>query len=124
MAALRRVLDRRTFVLTESALERLFLPITRRVGLPKPLTQVAVSGYRVDFFWPDIGLVVETDGLRYHRTPAQQAKDHVRTQAHFASGLWPLRFTHEQVRYEKPYVERTLRATLRRIEASGTPRST
>lgn len=24
---------------------------------------------------PDLGLVVETDGLRYHRTPAEQARD-------------------------------------------------
>ena len=124
VAALRRVLDRRTFVLTESALERLFLPVARSAGLPKPLTQQEVNGHRVDFFWPAIGLVVETDGLRYHRTPAQQAKDHVRTQAHFASGLWPLRFTHEQVRYERDYVERTLRNTLRRIEVSGTATST
>ena len=33
-----------------------------------------VNGFRVDFYWPDLGLVVETDGLRYHRTPAQQAR--------------------------------------------------
>jgi very-short-patch-repair endonuclease len=34
-----------------------------------------VNGYRIDFYWPDLELVVETDGLRYHRTPEQQAKD-------------------------------------------------
>jgi len=62
----------------------------------------------VDFFWPDLGLVVETDGLRYHRTPAQQARDRVRDQAHTASGLTPLRFTHAQVRYEARQVEETL----------------
>ena len=36
-------------------------------------------------------LVVETDGLRYHRTPAQQSRDRRRDQAHTAAGLTPLR---------------------------------
>jgi hypothetical protein len=34
--ALREVLDRATFVLTDSELERRFLPIARRAGLPRP----------------------------------------------------------------------------------------
>ena len=46
-----------------------------RAGLPKPLTQQWLHGFRVDFYWPELGLVVETDGLRYHRTAAQQARD-------------------------------------------------
>ena len=29
-----------------------------------------VNGFEVDFYWPDLGLVVETDGFRYHRTAA------------------------------------------------------
>jgi very-short-patch-repair endonuclease len=74
------------------------------------MTQEFVNGFRVDFYWPDLGLVVETDGLRYHRTPSQQTKDHVRDQAHIAAGLTPLRFTHWQVRYDPGHVERTLRA--------------
>jgi len=65
VAKLRRVLDRRTFTLTDSKLERRFLPLARRAGLPKPLTGVRLSGFKVDFYWPDLGLVVETDGLRY-----------------------------------------------------------
>ena len=57
------------------------------------MTRQRVNGFEVDFFWPTLGLVVETDGLRYHRTPAQQARDRVRDQAHTAAGLTPLRFT-------------------------------
>jgi hypothetical protein len=68
--ALSATLDRRTFTLTDSQLERLFLPLARRAGLPRPLTQVLLNGFTVDFYWPDLSLVVETDGLRYHRTPA------------------------------------------------------
>jgi very-short-patch-repair endonuclease len=115
VATLRRVLDRRTFTLTDSELERRFLPIARRVGLPKPLTRTHVNGFRVDFYWPQLGLVVETDGLKYHRTPAQQARDRVRDQAHAAAGLTPLRFTRAQVRFEPRHVEATLGAVAGRL---------
>jgi very-short-patch-repair endonuclease len=114
---LRALLDRRTFRLTRSELERLFLPIAKQVGLPLPLTKQWVNGFEVDFFWPDLGLVVETDGLRYHRTPSEQARDRLRDQAHTAAGLVNLRFTHEQVRYESEHVRSTLLAVLDRIEA-------
>jgi hypothetical protein len=103
-AALRRILDRRTFVLTDSELERRFLPIAAQAGLPPPKTGVRLNGFKVDFFWPDHGLVVETDGRRYHRTPAQQGRDRRRDQAHTAAGLIALRFTHDQVRYAPDHV--------------------
>lgn len=117
--ALRKVLDRRTFALTDSDLERRFLRLARRAGLPKPQTQVDLNGFRVDFFWPELGLVVETDGLRYHRTPGQQARDRRRDQAHVAAGLTPLRFTHAQVAYEPGEVERTLLDVARRLTLEG-----
>jgi very-short-patch-repair endonuclease len=107
---LRAILDRATFVLTESELERRFLPISARAGLSRPQTQRHVNGFRVDFYWPDLGLVVETDGLRYHRTAEEQARDRVRDQAHTAAGLTPLRFTHWQVRYDPAHVEGTISA--------------
>ena len=115
--ALRQVLDRRTFTLTDSELERRFLPIARRAGLPKPETGVRLNGFKVDFHWAHLGLVVETDGLRYHRTPAQQARDRLRDQAHTAAGLTQLRFTHAQVRYESAYVQGTLAAVAWRLRA-------
>jgi very-short-patch-repair endonuclease len=79
-------------------------------GLPRPETREWVNAFEVDFYWPGLGLVVETDGLRYHRTPAQQARDRRRDQTHTAAGLTTLRFTHAQVRYEPDYVASTLRA--------------
>jgi very-short-patch-repair endonuclease len=119
VARLRKLLDRRTFRLTDSDLERLFLPLVAQAGLPLPLTRQRLNGFRVDFFWPDLRLVVETDGLRYHRTPAQQTRDHARDQAHLAAGFTPLRFTHAQVRYEAEHVRSTLRGVARRLEASS-----
>jgi hypothetical protein len=97
--ALRTLLDRHTFRLSDSDLELLFRPIATAAGLPPPLTKAEVNGFEVDFSWPDLGLVVETDGLRYHRTPFQQRRDLERDQAHRARGLVPVRFTHWQVRY-------------------------
>jgi len=119
VARLGTTLDRRTFTLTDSQLERRFLPIARRAGLPLPRTGQRVKGFRVDFYWPELGLVVETDGLRYHRTPAQQARDRLRDQTHSAAGLTPLRFTRAQVRFEPGHVEATLAAVVRRLRASG-----
>jgi very-short-patch-repair endonuclease len=119
--ALRETLDRRTFTLTDSELERRFLPIARRAGLPRPETGVYVNGFKVDFHWPELGLVVETDGLRYHRTPAQQGRDRLRDQAHVAAGLTPLRFTHAQVMFEPDHVEATLAAVAGRLDRRAAP---
>jgi very-short-patch-repair endonuclease len=119
VAVLRELLDRRTFRLTDSELERRFLPIVRRVGLPPPATGENVNGFEVDFYWPEFDLVVETDGLRYHRTPAQQARDRLRDQTHLAAGTTPLRFTHDQVRFEPEHVERTLTSVASRLRARG-----
>jgi very-short-patch-repair endonuclease len=115
VAILRHILDRRTFRLTKEELERRFLPLAAKAGLPIPITGQWVNEFEVDFYWPDLGLVVETDGLRYHRTPAEQARDRLRDQAHTAAGLTPLRFTHEQVRYEPEHVLRVLAQTASRL---------
>jgi very-short-patch-repair endonuclease len=112
---LHSILGARTFRLTDSELERRFLLIVADVGLPVPLTGCRLNGFKVDFYWRDLGLVVETDGLRYHRTPAQQARDRLRDQAHLAAGMTPLRFTHQQVRFEVGYVRLTLLAVANRL---------
>ncbi len=111
VARLRSIIDRATFRYTRSELEWAFLPLVRAAGLPTPRTSVYVSGYEVDFYFPELDLVVETDGLTYHRTPAEQAKDRERDQAHTAAGLVQLRFTHGQIKYEPDHVLRTLHAT-------------
>jgi putative AbiEi antitoxin of type IV toxin-antitoxin system/uncharacterized protein DUF559 len=118
VVALRNLLERHTLVLTDSELERMFLPLTASAGLPAPLTGRRVNGFKVDFCWPGLGLVVETDGLRYHRTPTQQARDLVREQTHRAAGIEPLRFTHHQVAYAQEWVERTLRLVAQRLRAT------
>ena len=112
--ALRGLLDKRTFRLSDSDLEILFRPIALEAGLPPPLTKEIVNGWEVDFFFRDLGLVVETDGLRYHRTPSTQTRDAQRDRAHVLAGMTPLRFTHYEIKYERGRV----RSELRRIADS------
>jgi hypothetical protein len=118
LGVVRRILDRHTFVLTRSELERLFLPIARRAGLPRPLTRCWVNGFEVDFYWPDLRLVVETNGLRYHRTAARQSRDALRGQVHAAAGLLPLSYTHAQIAFEPKWVEDNLREVVQKLRAS------
>jgi very-short-patch-repair endonuclease len=107
-AAIRKLLDKQTLLLTDTELERRMLRISRGAGLPDPKTQARVNGFRVDFHWPDLGIVVEADGGNYHRTPAQQTRDRRRDQRHLTTGLTPLRFTHGQLAYERGHVEAVL----------------
>lgn len=112
---LRELLDKHTFRLSDSDLEIFFRPIAAKAGLPPPLSKQLVNGWEVDFYWPDLGLVVETDGLRYHRTASTQTRDARRDRAHTLAGMTPLRFTHYEVRYEPGRV----RSELRQIAATG-----
>ncbi|MBA3301335.1 MAG: DUF559 domain-containing protein [Thermoleophilaceae bacterium] len=109
---LRELLARQSFVLTDSELERFFVPLALEAGLPVPQSRVWVTGYKVDFWWPDLALVVECDSNRFHRTGAAQTRDRLRDQAHFAAGVRTLRFTHHQIAYDPGHVVGVLRYAL------------
>ena len=113
--AVARLLDRDTFVLTDTVLEQRLLLIVRRAGLPLPQTQRRLGGGRVDFYWPELKLIVEADSLRFHRTPAQQRNDLLRDQQHLADDdIQTLRFTHWQIWHEPDHVAAVLTAVIRR----------
>jgi hypothetical protein len=118
-AKLSRALDRHTFVLSDSRLERLFVPLALRAGLEKPVTRSYRNSHRVDFLFDGVGLVVETDGLRYHRTPGQQTRDLRRDQDHAMAGQERLRFSHWQVKHEPGHVVEVLTAVGARLRAPG-----
>jgi very-short-patch-repair endonuclease len=113
---LRTLLDRDTYVTTESIIEQRLVRIALRAGLPKPETQRRLGGGRVDFVWPALGLIVEADSLRFHRTTLQQRADLLRDHEH-AGEYETLRFTHHQIVFEPDHVERTLRAVVRRARS-------
>jgi len=116
---LRTMLDRHTFRLSDSDLEILFRPLARAAAFPSPLSKHWVLGYEVDFFFPGQGLIVETDGLRYHRTPAQQARMVKRDQKHTAAGYRVLRFTHWQIAYAPTEVTDILRKIRPHLSAAA-----
>jgi very-short-patch-repair endonuclease len=118
VAPLRKLLDPLAFRLSDSELEQLMRPLARSVGLPTPETKTWANGYEVDFFWPELGIVVETDGLRYHRTPSQQRRGLKRDQTHLAAGMWPLRFSHWQIKHERGHVQSILRSAVARARAT------
>jgi very-short-patch-repair endonuclease len=109
VGTLRTMLDRHTFRLSDSDLEVLFRPLALAAGFPLPLSKHRVLGYEADFFLPDHDLIVETDGLRYHRTAAQQARAVKRDQKHVAAGYRVLRFTHWQIAHAADEVTGVLR---------------
>jgi very-short-patch-repair endonuclease len=113
---LRHLLDKLFFRLSDSDLEIYFRRIVRGAKLPMPESKQHVNGFEVDFFWPELGLVVETDGLRYHRTPSAQTRDARRDRAHVMAGMTPLRFTHYEVRYEPRRVRASLVRTIAMLQ--------
>jgi very-short-patch-repair endonuclease len=115
---LKRILDAQTFSRAANALERRFLAIVRNAGLPLPTTQQRLGRYRVDFFWPDLGLVVETDSLRHHRTATEQTVDLGRDQTHARAGLRTLRFSHAQVFHRPDHVRAVLADTCGHLGAA------
>lgn len=108
------------FVLTESELERLFLPLAQRAGLAMPQSQRRLGRGRVDFYFAELDLVVECDSLRYHRTVQQQQEDLIRDHAHLLARRPYVRFTHYQVAHDPEYVVRILtEVRLRSTRASS-----
>jgi very-short-patch-repair endonuclease len=116
VARLRQLLDPLSFRLSDSELEQRMRRLVRASGLPAPETKARVNGYEVDFFWPALGIVLEADGLRYHRTASQQKRALERDQTHLAAGLWPLRFSHWQITRDSAHVEEVLRKTVARAQ--------
>jgi very-short-patch-repair endonuclease len=101
--------------LTRSELERLFLRLCRRHGLPDPEVNARVGSYEVDFLWRDLSVIVETDGFRHHASRAAFESDRARDARLQARGYRILRFTYRQVR-EAP---RSVVASLRGVMSHG-----
>lgn len=119
LVKLRQLLDVAVHTLTTTQLERQFLPLVERSGLPQPTTQRYLGRHRVDFYWADLGLVVETDSLRYHRTALKQSADKRRDNRHARSGLVTLRFTHRDISFAQAYVLGELRGVARSLQRNG-----
>jgi very-short-patch-repair endonuclease len=106
-----------------SMLERRFLQLVRRAGLPRPRTQVihrrgGRTFARVDFLFEEAGVVVEVSGRKGHSSPSERARDAQRRNELQDAGRAVYEYTWEQVTERTEWVADTLRA---RLAAATTP---
>ena len=88
MSNLRAILDQhREPGVTRSTAERRFRALIRAAQLPEPLTNVGMHGVEADFYWPDLGVVVEVQSQRYHLTRAALERDTRKAARLTAAGL-------------------------------------
>lgn len=101
---------------TRSEMERLFLAMCKRSGLPTPEVNVTLEVNRKilmpDFLWRDAGLIVEADSRRYHDTDSAFQSDRRREQRLMRAGWRVVRCTWEQVEHEPRALAETIRALL------------
>jgi hypothetical protein len=98
---------------TRSDLERDFLRLCRRHGVPPPEVNVRVGAYLVDFLWCERRLVVETDGYVYHGGREAFQDDRGRDLELRRLGYEVVRLSERQVNEESDRVAKTLAALLR-----------
>ncbi len=101
---------------TRSELERRFLAVCRRAGLPSPASNewLTVRGeeIQVDFVWHGARLIVETDGFRTHGTRQAFRRDRSRDRLLSLAGWRVARFTLDEVTAEPENVTGQLRLLL------------
>jgi hypothetical protein len=86
---------------TLSKLERRFLQLLRKHGLPLPQTNRSAGGRRVDCHWPVHHLIIELDSYRYHSSRHAWELDRRREREARAGGNEFRRYTYGDV-FEHP----------------------
>jgi very-short-patch-repair endonuclease len=98
-------------------LERRFLRLVRRAGLPRPQTQVVHrrdgrTFARVDFLFAEHDVVVEVSGRKGHSSPSERARDAQRRNELQDIGKRVYEYTWEHVSEREDWVIETLRQRL------------
>jgi very-short-patch-repair endonuclease len=109
-----------------SRLERIFLQLVRRAGLPKPECQRIHTDdgrfvARTDFSWSPRAVVAEVAGHRTHSTRHERERDAQRHAELSVLGWLVLTFTYEQVTRRPDWVLTVLRRVLAPRFASAHP---
>ncbi len=107
---------------TRSEMERLFLRVCTRAGLPRPEVNVwlNVDGRRLqpDFLWRDAGLILEADSRKFHDTDSAFLSDRRREQRLQLAGWRVSHCTWWEIEYEP----RRLAETISGLLALSAPR--
>jgi hypothetical protein len=121
-ARLRAAITEPATGVTRRELEKRFIALCRRSGLPLPRTNVWVrAGERlieVDALWSAQRLVVELDGAAVHHTRRAFHEDRRKDSALAAADYLVVRFTWQRVTHEPESAVRELRAILAQREAT------
>jgi hypothetical protein len=100
--------------MTRNELEEQFLAICDGAGLPRPEVNLPIvlpdRGPHVvaDFAWPELKLIVETDGWTSHGTRLAFVEDRRRDRRLSKAGWQPYHFAREEVGHEPERVGREL----------------
>ncbi|HYJ21696.1 MAG TPA: type IV toxin-antitoxin system AbiEi family antitoxin domain-containing protein [Solirubrobacterales bacterium] len=113
VAKLRRVLAiyrDRDPVFVRSKLERRFLGLARKAGLPTPSMNFNVAGYELDAYWEAERFAVELDAYETHGSHAAFERDRLRQEDLKLQGV-------EMIRVTGPRLEREPEQVMKRIAA-------
>ncbi len=99
-------------VFTRSGLERRFLALVRRAGLPLPSMNLYVEGHELDAYWPTHRFAVELDTYDYHGSPTAFEADRVRQENLKLAGIEMIRITGIRMDREPSSIARRLHRLL------------
>lgn len=104
----------RSAAYTRSGLERRFLQLVKRAGLPRPSTNLFVEGYELDAYWPAERFAVELDTYDYHGHPRAFEADRIRQESLKLAGIEMVRITGNRMDHEPESIARRLHLLLAR----------
>lgn len=97
---------------TRSGLERRFLDLVKRAGLPGPTMNLFIEGCELDAYWPAERFAVELDTYDYHGSPQAFEADRIRQETLKLAGIEIVRITGTRLDREPMTVMRRLRRLL------------
>jgi very-short-patch-repair endonuclease len=78
---------------TRSELEKRFLELVLKAGLPQPRTNYVEEGFELDFYWPEHRFAVELDLYETHGSRAAFERDRRRQEDLLLAGIGMTRIT-------------------------------
>ncbi len=99
-AAIVRAILREGGTYERSKAERIVRRLCRKAELPEPAVNRRILGFRADFCWLDIKLILEVDGYQTHGSRLSFESDRRRDQVHSAAGYVVIRVTWRQLQQE------------------------
>lgn len=116
---LRRAISRYQYPeFTRSGLERDFLALIRKAGLPRPSVNTFVAGYEVDMLWEPQRLAVEIDSYEFHGTRRSFEEDRLRDEDLKTAGIDVIRVTGKRIAEDGDLLVKRLAALLKRRDST------